>query len=377
VSERQTESLAPASCETIRHPAFGMRLIAPAIAALCVACGPSSGPGSVAPAPRDLVYVANEASGVVSVVDPVSGSVQVVDLKAMGYGDNPRPHQVVVEPDGSRWYASLIGANRVLAFDRSNRVVDSATFETPGLMVLGRSGDLWVGRSMSAVNAPPRVGRIETDGFDIEELEVFTPLPHALAMDPEGRWAYTGSMHERTLVEIDTKTGRAELTRLSDSETRANGLAHYGISPDGRTLVATSDQAGTILAFDASAPPTLRLIREVPVGPQPWTPAFSSDGREVWVTVLGADEVVVVDTRSWSVSGTVRHPAIAEPHGLVVSPDGSRVYVASRNTSGEYRGTRFGANAGTLVAIDTRTREVVGVWEIPHYGAGVSMAGGR
>lgn len=355
-----------------------MRLTASAIAALLLAaCGPNSGPGSATPASGDRVYVANEASGVVSVVDASSGDVGVVDLKAMGYGDNPRPHHVVVEPDGSRWYVSLIGSNRVLAFDAANRLVDSATFETPGLMVLGASGDLWVGRSMSAVNAPPRVGRIETDGFDIEELEVFTPMPHALAMDPGGRWAYTGSMHERTLVSVDTRSGRAELTRLPEGATQAHGLAHYGVSPDGRTLVAASDQSGTLLVFDASAAPTLRLLREVAVGPQPWTPAFSADGREVWVTVLGADEIVVLDASTWQVSSRIRHPALAEPHGLAVSADGALVYVASRNTSGAWAGSRFGANAGTLVAIDARTREVVDVWEIPHYGAGVALAGGR
>ncbi len=360
-----------------RRPTLLRTAAAALAAALATACArPALAPGPT-PGASDRVYVANEASGVVSIVDPRTGTVDVVDLRAMGYGDNPRPHHVVVEPDGSRWYVSLIGANRVLALDAANRVVASATFETPGLMVLGEQAELWVGRSMSAVNPPPRLGRIEREGFGMEELEVLVPSPHALAIDPDGRWVFTGSMHENTLVRVDASTGRPEITRLDAGATDAHGLAHYAVSPDGRTLVATADQAGKLLVFDVSQPPALHPEREVAVGQLPWTPAFTPDGRELWVTNLGSDEVTVLDTRTWAPLAVIRHEALVEPHGLVISPDGSRVYVASRNTSGAYRGSRFGANAGTLTAIDARSRRVVDVWEIPHYGAGVTMAGAR
>jgi YVTN family beta-propeller protein len=119
------------------------------------------------------------------------------------------------------------------------------------------------------------------------------------------------------------------------------------------------------------------LLREVTVGPLPWHPAFTPDGREVWVTNMGSDEVSVVDATTWSVVAVIRGEGLAEPHGLVVSPDGTRVYVSSRNTSGEYEGVTYGPNAGTLVEIDARSRRILNVWETPHYGAGVGMAGGR
>jgi YVTN family beta-propeller protein len=323
------------------------------------------------------VYVANEASGAVSVVDVRSGSVEVIDLRALGFGDNPRPHHVSVEPDGARWYVSLIGANRVLAFDARNRIVGSASFETPGLLALGEIGELWVGRSMSAVNAPPRLGRVRRGDMTIEEAEVFISMPHALITDPAGRWVYTASMHENALVRLDVATDRVEVTRLAADATSAHGLAHYAISPDGRTLVATADQAGLLLVFDVSRPPSIRLIREVAVGPLPWHPAFAPDGREVWVTNMGSDEVSVIDTSTWTVAAVIRGYGIAEPHGLVIAPDGARVYVSSRNTSGEYRGSTYGPNAGTLVEIDARERRLLNVWETPHYGAGIGMAGGR
>jgi len=349
------------------------------VAAVCAvfACAPTDPPPATPPGGGERVYVANEASGVVSVVDVARGSVEIVDLRALGYGDNPRPHHVVVEPDGSRWYVSLIGANRVLALDAANRVVGSATFETPGLLALGAPGELWVGRSMSAVNAPSRLGRVTLDDMEVEEPEVLVAMPHALALDPEARWVFTGGMHETAVVRLDPSTDRAEVARLAAGATSAHGLAHYALSPDGRTLVATADQMGLLLVFDVGTPPGARLVREVPVAPQPWHPAFTPDGREVWVTNMGSDEVTVVDVATWSVAAVIGGEGLAEPHGLVISPDGARVYVSSRNTSGDYRGTTYGPNAGTLVAIDTRTRAIVDVWETPHYGAGVGMAGGR
>ena len=341
-------------------------------------CATSSG-GAAAPGAADRAYVANEASGVVSVVDLGDRSVEVVDFKAMGYGDTPKPHHVVVEPDGSHWYVSLIAADRVLKLDRRNRVVDSVAFERPGLMALGAGDDLFVGRSMAAVNPPQRIGWIRRSTMDLEEIEVFVPRPHAIEVDPSGRWVYTGSLAENTLVAVDTRTGRAEITRLDDAMGHmAHAFVDYAISPDGRTLVATAEHTSKLLVFDVSAPPAMRLVETLDVGARPWHPAFTPDGSEVWFGNLGADQVTVVDASTWTVSGVVEGRGLAQPHGIAVSPDGRRVYVASRNELGSYAATgRFGANAGTLVVIDADTRTILDVVEIPHWGAGMGLAGGR
>ena len=64
--------------------------------------------------------------------------------------------------DGVHWYVSLIGANRVLKFNRANELVAQAEMEVPGLLELHPTKDLLLaGRSMSArfgarVRAPNR-----------------------------------------------------------------------------------------------------------------------------------------------------------------------------------------------------------------------------
>ncbi|MEO7513218.1 MAG: hypothetical protein ABIZ91_15805, partial [Gemmatimonadaceae bacterium] len=75
-------------------------------------------------APGQKVYVTNQAGSTVSIIDVARLAVDtVLDLRTLGFTANAKPHHVVVEPDGSYWYLTLIGDGRVVKFDRNNRVV--------------------------------------------------------------------------------------------------------------------------------------------------------------------------------------------------------------------------------------------------------------
>src|SRR5438034_7293583 len=74
-----------------------------------------------------FVYVANQASGKVTVIDAAADSVvAVVDFTTLGFSAHPKPHHIVVEPDGSYWYVSLVGDNAVVKLDRANHIVAKA-----------------------------------------------------------------------------------------------------------------------------------------------------------------------------------------------------------------------------------------------------------
>jgi len=47
------------------------------------------------------------------------------DFTTMGFSAT-KPHHIVVEPDGSYWYVSLVGDNAVVKLDRANHVVAKA-----------------------------------------------------------------------------------------------------------------------------------------------------------------------------------------------------------------------------------------------------------
>ena len=58
--------------------------------------------------------------------------LETIDLQKLGFGPTAKPHHAQVEPDGQFWYATLIGANRVLKFDRENRIVASLIWRFGG-----------------------------------------------------------------------------------------------------------------------------------------------------------------------------------------------------------------------------------------------------
>ena len=109
------------------------------------------------------LYVPNQDDATVSVVDPASGRLlRTVNLRRYGVGDNAKPHHVQVEPDGSAWYVTLIGAGKVLKLDRDDRVLGSVEMEVPGLIALHPSKDLMSvpgprPPSLQSMNHSPRI----------------------------------------------------------------------------------------------------------------------------------------------------------------------------------------------------------------------------
>lgn len=349
----------------------GLTLLAPV-------CSGRAAPAPSPEAPAGLLYVANQDPATVNVIDTEQGRVvHTVNLQALGFSGNAKPHHTAVEPDGSYWYVSLIGDGKVLKFDRENRLVGQADFETPGMLALHPTRDLlFVGRSMAAVNPPQRIGVIERSDMSIEEVDVFFPRPHAIAVDPRGDYVYTASLgvNQVAALRIDDE----DLT-LVDLEGAQHAIVQFTVSPDGTRLMGSGQLTGKALIFDSSDPSNLHMIRTIDVAAWPWHPAYTPDGRWIYVGNQRANRVTVIDAQRWEVASVIEGPGLAEPHGIAVSSDGSTVYVSNHNLEGSYHSTDPNRTSpvGTVVAIDTETRRIVDVIEVDVYAAGMSLAGGR
>ena len=95
--------------------------------------------GQIAPDPA-LLYVCVQDDAKIAVVDMAGRRVvKTIDLTTLGFPATAKPHYIVVEPDGAHWYVSLIGANRVVKFDRQDRIVGQYEMETPGMMSINCS----------------------------------------------------------------------------------------------------------------------------------------------------------------------------------------------------------------------------------------------
>jgi DNA-binding beta-propeller fold protein YncE len=370
-----------------------LQVVAAALALACAAAsGAAGGPrpdgsatsgGSAEPA---LLYVTNQNGASVSVIDVERlEEVARVDLQELGFGPNAKPHDTALEPDGSFWYVSLIGENRVLKFDRENNLVGQVEMEVPGLVVAHPTRDLLVvGRSMSAVNPPSSVALIRrSDMTLIDEIDVLFARPHANAVN--GQYAYSASLAENRMGVIDLDAGDVELIDLPEPATiDTAGMEHAGhagmtphtlvefaLSPDHRWMVAGGQISGVLMVFDLVDPSMPRLVQRVQVGNAPWHAAFTPDGRWVYVPLNRGNQVAVVDTETWEVAERIQGRGIAEPHGAAPSPDGRYMFVSNNNLEGTYVATGSDSGVGTVAVIDIATREIVQVIEVGPYATGL------
>ena len=351
--------------------------------ALVVLAGCQTAPaGSPAPAAGDLIYVTNQDGASVMAIDADRHEVvATVDLQALGFSSNAKPHHVVADPDGRFWYVSLIGENTVLKMDAAtNTIVGRSTFEVPGMLAYDLETDrLFVGRSMSAVNPPQRIGVIDRDDMSVEEIAVLFPRPHALASNPRSVHVYSASLADNRMATVDPAEEDVRIQEFMEAMDHSAhaGMDHSGgdmvhtlvdfaVSPDGGTLAGTGEMSGRLLVWSLADPGQPRLSRELDIGPRPWHPVYSPDGREVWIPSKTNNTVTVVRTDDWSVERVIRGAGLAEPHGAAFSPDGRWVFVSNSDTRNEHPG-----EGGTVVVIDAQSKAIVKVIPVGRNATGI------
>jgi hypothetical protein len=237
---------------------------------------------------------------------------------------------------------------------------------------------LIVGRSMSAVNPPSSIALIRrSDMTLIDEVEVVYPRPHANATRRD-QWAYSASLAENRMAVIDLDSEDVTLVDLPEPAARDTAdmehaahqgmtphtLVEFALAPDGSTMVAGGQISGELIVFDLSDPAAPRIVQRVQIGGAPWHPAFTPDGRWVYVPLNRGNQIAVVDARTWSVAERIEGRGIAEPHAAVPSPDGRFMFVSNNNLQGTYEASGSDAAAGTVVVIDVETHEIVEVIEV-------------
>ena len=365
----------------VRTAVAGLAVLLAACAGGAVAQSGAAGRAGGGPAAADLLYVCNQDDATIDVIDiGTLAVVRTIRLQEHGFGATAKPHHIVVEPDGSFWYVSLIGANRVLKFDANDRLVGQVPFETPGMLALHPTEDLlFVGRSMTAVNPPQRIGVIRRGAMaGIEEVDIFFPRPHAVAVGPRTGIVYTASLGVNQMASVDPASERVELTPLTGPQ---HALMQFAVSPDGGTLVGSGELSHQLLVFDLADAMKPRLVRTIEIGPQPFDPVFTRDGRWVYLGNKAANTVTVIDARGWSVEKVVENTGLAQPHGTVVSPDGRYVFVSNNNLRDTAHAMHGGAaptpqpagagGRGTVVVFDAATHAVVKVIEVGRNATGI------
>lgn len=322
---------------------------------------------------QEFVYVCNQNSASISVINVETLEVdETIDLQQLGFSSNAKPHHAAVEPDGSFWYVTLIGENRVLKFNASNELVAQIEMEVPGLISLHQTNDvMFVGRSMSAVNPPQSFGVITRSNFELkEEVDLLFSRPHAIASLLEDEHVFVASLSSNQILTMNTKNGDAELISM-------DGMNHmfinFAISPDNSKMVGTTQMTGKMMVFDISDPLNIELTNTLDVNAQPWHPVFSNDGNYVYFGNKEANSITAINMESLTVASVIEENGLAQPHGAVLSSNNKYLFVTNNNMKmGQMNAEMM--KKGNVAVIETECFEIVKMIEVGMNPTGI---GGR
>ncbi len=306
-------------------------------------------------------------------VNPDSNTLTLVDtaqqVKRVEIAVGTAPHAVAVDHAAQRAYVTNKGSDSVSVVDLGalaviaevhvgNRPVGVAVSPDSNLLAVAEMGN----DTVRLLNLP-----------DLSTLAV-VPVPdrpYGLAFTPDQRLLIThllsGQVSVLSISSL-TATGittwqnvapapsvvvNASGTRAYLPQTMANGL---GLNTQFDTTVFPKV---SVLNLETNAHQTSEHIslpeKDQPVG-LPWDVALARDGSELWVVNAGSNDVSVLDLGDPTRVRRVAHLRASDnPRGIVVSPDGTTVYVNN-------------VLAGTVSVIDAKTYTVsaeIPVTDIP------------
>lgn len=300
------------------------KCVSAACAALLLAwAGASASPAEPNYALEYRVYVTNEMSGDLSVIDGSNHSI--VATVPLG----KRPRGVRASADGRTLYIALSGSP----------LAPPGTDES---------------KLPPADKAADGIGIVDTAMLRLRRVLRGFSDPEQLAVSVDGRRIYVASEDTGMAVIADGRSGtvRARLAVGGEPE----GVA---ISPGGRFAYVTSEEDNRVAVIDTS---TEKIIARFAAGKRPRGVAFSPDGHIAYITGESDASLTLVNASTHQPLGTVSIPGQnARPMGVAVSPDGKRVFVST-------------GHGGTVVAIDTQTRQVLGTVAVGARPWGIAIA---
>lgn len=298
---------------------------------------------------RDRVYLSDQTSNTVSVVDPASEKL----LGVIRLGD-PTPanlsplyrgqllvHGMGFSPDHRTLDVVSIGSNSV-AF------IDTATNRVKHISYVGRSPheamftpdgkEVWV-----TVRGEDYVQVLDGKTY-LPTRRIMVPNgPGMTIFSPDGKYGYVVSSFTPEMVVIDTKTHNI----VGHVQQASSFSPDVAATPDGKQVWFTLKDIGKTQVINAKPPfDTLALLDTGPITNHV-NIVRNAQGQFAYVTIGGLSEVKVFTTSD--------HPELVAtiptgelPHGLWPSGDGTRIYVGLENGNG-------------VAAIDTTSNKVISV----------------
>ena len=282
---------------------------------------------------HDRVYVANQTSNTVSVIDPSSN--QLLGVIRLGdpvpgalaplYKGQLLVHGLGYSPDGKTLAVVSIGSNSVT-------LIDTATNQVKKIIYLGRSphepfftpdgSELWVtvrGEDYVSVIDPVQMK-------EVRRIQLANG-PGMTMFGLDGKYAFVCSSFTPELAVVEVASHQI-IKRLPQASPFCPNIA---VSPENDEVWITLKDVGKVQVY--SAKPPFDQLALLDTGPITNHVNFANNrnGKFAYVTIGGLSEVKVF-RRGAPPTLTATIPVGDLPHGIWPSGDGSRVYVALENS---------------------------------------------
>ena len=271
-------------------------------------------------APRSRVFVANESSNSVTVVDGDSFQViATVDAR------NHATHDLAVSRDGRWLFATNLASGRLSAINTRalETVASIATGDRAHVVTLTNDNrQAWV-----ANIGANTISIVDTTTFRILGTIAVGKGPTGLTFSRDGRFAYVSNQGDKTVEVIDTATHR--VLKAIPVGTNPHFLV---LGPDGR-IWGTNTGGTDIYVID---PTTQDKIGSINVGPGPQQIAFGFKGLQgpnAYVTVAGLNRVVVVSADPSNLRILEQIDVGQRPNGISNNREGTRLFVVHENSN--------------------------------------------
>jgi YVTN family beta-propeller protein len=280
---------------------------------------------------HDRVYLGEQYSNTVSVIDPSSntllGTIRLGDSQPANlsplYRGQLLVHGLGFSPDHRTLVAVSIGSNSVSFIDTSTNSVKHITYlgRSPHEAFFTADGrEVWVsvrGEDYISVLDAKRYGEI---------ARIRVPNgPGMVIFSPEGKYAYVCSSFTPETLVFDAHT-RKVVGHVTQPSPFCPNIA---ATPKGDQVWFTLKDSGKVVVFNARPP--FNVLREMDTGPltNHVNFAVTQRGQLAYVTVGGRNQVQVFRTDTFERVATI--PTGPLPHGIWPSGDGTRMYVGIEN----------------------------------------------
>jgi YVTN family beta-propeller protein len=240
--------------------------------------------------PPYQVYVSNEASGDITIIDPVK--LEATATVHLG----KRPRGIHASSDGKLIFVTLSGS----------------PYAPPGV-------------DESKLPPPDRTA----DGIGVMDTSNNTVLrklpsghdPEQFAVRRDGKMIYVSNEDDHGLSFVNLDTSKVDKTVATGDEPEGVTL-----TPDEKYVYVTSEVAGTITVVDAQSGDVVKTIK---VLLRPRNIVFTPDGSRAYVANENSAALSVIDTAKLEVVNTIHIDETLKPMGMAMTRDGAHLFVTT------------------------------------------------